>query len=207
MRKFSRFSLAAALVILTIGALVYGPELATAAGQMYSRLQTMQAMMEIIESNYVDEVDIDELFDNATRGVLENLDPHSRYYSAEEYEAMQETYRGDYAGIGVSFEIFDGVLTVLDALDGGPSQRLGIRPGDEIIGVEGQDSIGWDVDMVYDRLRGPQGTTVNVSVRRPGVDPDRGREERRDGGRGQGRGVGHASLASGGRNPRRRGCL
>ena len=170
MRKFSRFSLAAALVILTIGALVYGPELATAAGQMYSRLQTMQAMMEIIESNYVDEVDVDELFDNATRGVLENLDPHSRYYSAEEYEAMQEQYRGDYAGIGVSFEIFDGVLTVLDALDGGPSQRLGIRPGDEIIGVEGQRSIGWDVDMVYDRLRGPQGTTVNVSVRRPGFD-------------------------------------
>ena len=170
MRKFSRFSIAAALVVLTIGALVYGPELATAAGQMYSRLQTMRAMMEIIESNYVDEVDIDELFDNATRGVLENLDPHSRYYSAKEYEAMQEQYRGDYAGIGVSFEIFDGVLTVLDALDGGPSQRLGIRPGDEIIGVEGQSSIGWDVDMVYERLRGPQGTTVNVSVRRPGVD-------------------------------------
>ncbi len=170
MRKFSRFGLAAALVILTVGALVYGPELATAAGQMYSRLQTMQAMMEIIENNYVDEVDIDELFDNATRGVLENLDPHSRYYSAEEYEAMQEQYRGDYAGIGVSFEIFDGVLTVLDALDGGPSQRLGIRPGDEIIGVEGQSSIGWDVEMVYERLRGPQGTTVNVSVRRPGVD-------------------------------------
>jgi len=169
MRKLSRFGLALGLVLLTLGAVAYGPGLATAGGQINSRLQVLEDIMEIIDRHYVDEVDVDELFDNATRGVLENLDPHSRYYSAEEYKEMQEQYRGDYAGIGVSFEIFDGVLTVLDALEGGPSQALGLRAGDEIIEVEGQDSIGWDVDKVYERLRGPAGTRVNVTVRRPGV--------------------------------------
>jgi len=169
MRKLSRFGLALGLVLLTLGAVAYGPGLATAGGQISSRLQVLEDIMEIIDRHYVDEVDVDELFDNATRGVLENLDPHSRYYSAEEYKEMQEQYRGDYAGIGVSFEIFDGVLTVLDALEGGPSQALGLRAGDEIIEVEGQDSIGWDVDKVYERLRGPAGTRVNVTVRRPGV--------------------------------------
>ncbi len=170
MRTLSRFGLALGLVLLTVGAAAYGPTMATAAGQMYSRLQVLEDIMEIIDTHYVDEVDVDELFDNATRGVLENLDPHSRYYSAEEYRELQEQYRGDYAGIGVSFEIFDGVLTVLDTLEGGPSQQLGLRPGDQIIKVEGEDSIGWDVDKVYERLRGPAGTRVNVTVLRPSVD-------------------------------------
>lgn len=170
MRKLSRIGLAAALVLLAIAAAAYGPGMATSAGQMYSRLQVLEEIMEIIDRHYVDDVDVDELFDNATRGVLENLDPHSRYYSADEYTALQEQYRGDYAGIGVSFEMFDGVLTVLDALEGGPSQALGIRPGDQIIEVEKQSAIGWTVEEVYDRLRGPAGTLVNVTVMRPSVD-------------------------------------
>ena len=170
MRKLSRIGLAAALVLLTIAAAAYGPGMATAAGQMYSRLQVLEDIMEIIERHYVDDVDVDELFDNATRGVLENLDPHSRYYSAEEYTALQEQYRGDYAGIGVSFEMFDGILTVLDSLEGGPSRALGIRPGDEIIEVEGQSAIGWTVEEVYENVRGPAGTRVNITVMRPSVD-------------------------------------
>ncbi|MCH7825894.1 MAG: S41 family peptidase [Acidobacteria bacterium] len=170
MRKLSRIGIAAALVLLAIAAAAYGPGMATSAGQMYSRLQVLEEIMEIIDRHYVDDVDVDELFDNATRGVLENLDPHSRYYSADEYTALQEQYRGDYAGIGVSFEMFDGVLTVLNALEGGPSQALGIRPGDQIIEVEKQSAIGWTVEEVYDRLRGPAGTLVNVTVMRPSVD-------------------------------------
>mgnify|MGYP000914749614 CR=1 FL=1 len=170
MRKLSRISFAAVLVLLTISAVAYGPHIATAAGQIYSRLQVLEDIMEIIDRHYVDDVDVDELFDNATRGVLENLDPHSNYFSAEEYAALQEQYRGDYAGIGVSFEMFNGVLTVLDALEGGPSQALGLRPGDKIVEVEGQSAIGWTVEEVYDHVRGPAGTRVNVTVIRPGVE-------------------------------------
>ncbi len=170
MRNLLRISLAAALVLLTIAAAAYGPGMATATAQIYSRLQILEDIMEIIDRHYVDDVDVDELFDNATRGVLEALDPHSRYYSAEEFKALEEQYRGDYAGIGVSFEMFDGILTVLDALEGGPSQALGIRPGDEIIEVDGQSSIGWTIDQVYENVRGPAGTQVDVTVMRPSVD-------------------------------------
>jgi len=170
MRKLSRFGLAAALVILTLVAAAYGPQMVTATGQIDERLRVLEDMMQIIDRHYVDDVDVDELLDRATREVLQDLDPHSRYYSAEDYKAMQEQYRGDYAGIGVSFEMFDGVLTVLDALEGGPSQALGLRPGDQIIEVEGESAVGWTVDEVYAKLRGPQGTRVAVTVRRPGLD-------------------------------------
>lgn len=170
MSRLSRFGLAVVLIALTIGAAVYGPSMAAAAGQIYNRLQVLEEILTIVDRHYVDEVDTDELLDHATRSVLEHLDPHSQYFTAEQYRQMQEQYRGDYAGIGVSFEIFDGVLTVLDALDGGPSQALGLRPGDEIVEVEGESAIGWDVDTVYARLRGPQGTRVDVTVMRPGLD-------------------------------------
>jgi carboxyl-terminal processing protease len=170
MSRLSRFGLAVVLIVLTIGAAAYGPSMAAAAGQIYNRLQVLEEILNIVDRHYVDEVDTDELLDYATRSVLEHLDPHSQYFTAEQYRQMQEQYRGDYAGIGVSFEIFNGVLTVLDALDGGPSQALGLRPGDEIVEVEGESAIGWDVETVYARLRGPQGTRVNVTVMRPGLD-------------------------------------
>ena len=170
MSRLSRFGLAVVLIVLTIGAAVYGPSMAAAAGQIYNRLQVLEEILTIVDRHYVDEVDTDELLEHATRSVLEHLDPHSQYFTAEQYREMQEQYRGDYAGIGVSFEIFDGVLTVLDALDGGPSQALGLRPGDAIVEVEGESAVGWDEETVYARLRGPQGTRVNVSVMRPGLD-------------------------------------
>jgi carboxyl-terminal processing protease len=170
MKKLSRFGLAAAVILLTLVAAAYAPQMATATGQVDARLRVLEDIMTIIDQHYVDDVDVDQLLDTATRELLQELDPHSRYYSAEEYKELQEQYRGDYAGIGVSFEMFDGVLTVLDALEGGPSQALGLRPGDQIIEVEGENAIGWTVDEVYAKLRGPQGTRVAVTVRRPGLD-------------------------------------
>ncbi|MFQ5744102.1 MAG: S41 family peptidase [Acidobacteriota bacterium] len=170
MRKLSKISLLVALVLLTVGAVTYGPQLASATGDFGTRIDVLTRMLQIIQRNYVDDVGVDMLFDNAIHGVLENLDPHSRFISAEEYRAMQEQYRGDYAGIGISFDLFDGVITVLDALDGGPSKALGLRPGDQIIRINGEDATHTNYDEVYDKLRGPRGTQVQVTVQRPGLD-------------------------------------
>lgn len=172
MRRLFQIGLALTLVFATIGAAAYGPQLASSAQDFYTRMQVLERMLQIIQVHYVEEVNVDDVFDNAIDGVLENLDPHSRYYTAEEYEQLQEQYRGDYAGIGVSFELFDGVITVIDALEGGPSKSLGLQPGDQIVAINGSDAtgLGRDYDEVYERLRGPQGTHVDVSVRRPGVD-------------------------------------
>jgi carboxyl-terminal processing protease len=170
MRNVTKIGLAIALLLLTVVAAAYGPQIATATGDFYARLETLERMMKIIELNYVDDVDVDTLFDDAIEGVLSDLDPHSRYITAEDYRQMQEQYRGDYAGIGVSFELFDGVITVLDPLEGGPSEALGLRPGDQIVRINGTDATDTNVDEVYDRLRGPQGTQVDVTVKRPGLD-------------------------------------
>jgi len=172
MRRLFQIGLAITLVFATIGAAAYGPQLATSAQDFYTRMQVLERMLQIIQVHYVEDVNVEDVFDNAIDGVLENLDPHSRYYTAEEYEQLQEQYRGDYAGIGVSFELFDGVITVIDALEGGPSEGLGLEPGDQIVRINGTDAtdLGRDYDEVYERLRGPKGTRVDVSVRRPGVE-------------------------------------
>ena len=142
MRNVTKIGLAIALLLLTVVAAAYGPQIATATGDFYARLETLERMMKIIELNYVDDVDVDALFDDAIEGVLGDLDPHSRYITAEEYRQMQEQYRGDYAGIVVSFELFDGVITVLDPLEGGPSEALGLRPGDQIVEVLVREVVG-----------------------------------------------------------------
>ena len=172
MHKLSRYGLALGLVLLTVGAIAYGPGMATAAGQVYSRLKVLEDIMQIIDRHYVDDVDVDELFDNATRGVLENLDPHSRYYSAEEYREMQEQYRGDYAGIGVSFEIFDGERYLVPggdsadpvrfpvSIDDGGSWLSGLFGGGKRIKVAGSGS-GLEV-WVDATIRVPHGKSLKV---------------------------------------------
>jgi carboxyl-terminal processing protease len=164
---FTALFVAAAIVSIAAAPGVLG-----STQNFYKRLEVLSRMFEIIEMYYVEDVSADQMFDYAVTGVLENLDPHSRYYTAEEYRELTERYRGDYFGIGIQFDIFDGVLTVLDAIEGGPSERLGLRPGDQIVRITGEDAIGLDEEAIYERLRGPRGTDVDVTVRRPALDEE-----------------------------------
>ena len=164
--------LTVAAVLLLVAAITAGPAVASRAQRLANRLDTLSRMFDIIEAYYVEDVASDDLFYSAVSGMLEDLDPHSRYYSADEYRTLRERYRGDYHGIGIQFDIFDGILTVLDALEGGPSERLGLRPGDQIVGIGGENAIGLDNDEIYDKLRGPRGTQVEVTVRRPALDEE-----------------------------------
>lgn len=157
--------LAAALVASVVAA---GPRVAGPVGDLYSRMEVLARMMEIIERHYVEDVTPDQLFRHAVDGVLAELDPHSRYYTSEEYRELTERYRGDYHGIGIQFEILDGYVTVLDAIEGGPSERLGLHPGDQIVAIDGEDAEGIDIETTYEKLRGPKGTDVIVTIRRPG---------------------------------------
>jgi len=106
----------------------------------------------------------------AIRGMLEELDPHSTYVDPEAFARMNERNTGEYEGIGISFEIRDGWITVISAIEGGPSAHLGIRPGDQIVEIEGESAHGLANDEVVDRLKGPKGTEVTISVARPGLE-------------------------------------
>lgn len=128
--------------------------------------------MALIEQMYVDSVDDHKLAEDVVVSLLEKLDPHSSYLSQEMVAEMNEPLEGNFDGIGIAFNMMTDSLYVIETVADGPSQRVGILPGDRIIKVN--DTIVSGVKMstkdIMKRLRGKKGTTVNVSVLRRGVD-------------------------------------
>ncbi len=140
-----------------------------AAGRtVYSQLQVLTEVLSLVNDNYVEKTNGEDLVDGAIKGVLEQLDPHSNYLDPDRFQKMQERNRGTYYGIGVSFAIVDGDLTVISAIAGSPSDKLGIRAGDVISKIDGTTAKGIKEEEVFDKLRGERGTVVHVTVRRPG---------------------------------------
>jgi carboxyl-terminal processing protease len=161
--------LGAALLAIVAGVVGHQGVRAYSSNNLYTKLSVFNEILHIVSSNYVEEVAMDSLMDGAIEGMLDQLDPHTNYVDPERYRRMQERNLGTYSGIGISFEIIDGWLTVISPLEGGPSYELGIRPGDVIVKIEQESAYGIKNEEVFDKLRGVKGTSVNVSVRREGV--------------------------------------
>ena len=121
-----------------------------------------------IENQYVDSVTKQALIDKAIASILEDLDPHSYYISAEELASYTEPLEGNFEGIGVEFLIQDDTVRVVAAIEGGPSESLGIQAGDKIIAVDGENIAGVGIgnEDVIKRLKGPGNTQVKVLVKR-----------------------------------------
>ena len=121
-----------------------------------------------IKSFYVDSVNEDKLVEDAVEGMLKNLDPHSTYTDAKETKEMEEPLQGEFSGIGIQFNMKEDTLYVIQTIAGGPSERVGILPGDKIVTVN--DSVIAGVKMkntdIMKRLRGKKGTKVTVGVKR-----------------------------------------
>jgi peptidase, S41 family len=136
-----------------------------------SPMRKMQ-MAEIAISNfYVDEVDEQKVVEDAIRGMLKGLDPHSTYTDAKETKAMNEPLQGDFEGIGVQFNMIEDTLVVIQPVVNGPSEKVGIIAGDRIVMVD--DTLIAGVKMnrtdIMKRLRGKKGTKVKLSIVRRGV--------------------------------------
>jgi carboxyl-terminal processing protease len=128
------------------------------------------AALTAIETSYVDKVDSEALVTSSIRGLLGTLDPHSSYFTPREYAQMRERQQGTYYGIGVSIQVFDGDVTAMNVFEGSPAYKKGIRRGDILANVEGEDAKGWTVEQAQRKLRGPKGTMVNVGVKRRGYE-------------------------------------
>lgn len=134
-----------------------------------SRQQQKLLMVENIVNNlYVDNVDEEKIVENAVRGILENLDPHSSYSTKEETTSSQETMQGSFSGIGIQFNMQKDTLYVVQTIAGGPSEKVGILPGDRFIAVDDSIIAGRKLKNTdtMKRLRGPKGTKVNIKVKR-----------------------------------------
>lgn len=134
-----------------------------------SRQQQKLLMVENIVNNlYVDNVDEEKIVENAVRGILENLDPHSSYSTKEETTSSQETMQGSFSGIGIQFNMQKDTLYVVQTIAGGPSEKVGILSGDRFIAVDDSIIAGRKLKNtdIMKRLRGPKGTKVNIKVKR-----------------------------------------
>ena len=124
-----------------------------------------------IANLYVDSIDEPKLVEDAIRGMLEKLDPHSSYSTAKETEQMNEPLQGSFDGIGVQFNIVEDTLLVIQPILGGPSEKVGIQAGDRIISVNDTAIAGVKMsrENIMKRLRGKKGTKVNLGVVRRGI--------------------------------------
>ena len=135
-------------------------------------LYKFKQVLTFLENDYVDPVDSDELVETAISEMLEKLDPHSVYIPAEELEISKSQLEGNFEGIGIEFNIFKDTIYVVSALSGGPSEKLGLKSGDKIVKVDGEDVTGNGINTrkVISLLRGPKGSEVNVGIIRKGFD-------------------------------------
>jgi carboxyl-terminal processing protease len=124
-----------------------------------------------IEQMYVDSVNSEKLVETAIIGMLEELDPHSVYISSEEIQAANEPLNGNFEGIGIQFNILKDTILVVSPISGGPSEKLGIMAGDQIITVDGEIVAGNGINNqdVMRLLKGPKDTRVTVGIRRKGA--------------------------------------
>jgi len=128
-------------------------------------------LLRLVNSYYVDTANIDKLTEKAIIHLLGELDPHSVYISKEEVAKMNEPLKGNFEGIGISFNIFKDTLLVLTTIPGGPSEKVGLRAGDRIVEVDGKNiaGIGLKNTDVQSMLKGKKGTKVEIGVLRRNV--------------------------------------
>ncbi len=135
---------------------------------VFENIKKFDRVLNTALKNYVTDVDADKMTEAAIKGMLEELDPHSTYISAEEMKAVNEDFSGSFDGIGVEFDIVNDTLTVVSPIADGPSEKVGIQGGDKIIKVDGQNAIGISRSDVPKKLKGPKGTVVVLDVKRSG---------------------------------------
>ena len=164
MKKYYKYIVAS--IITTIIIIILGGSNSIRVKQ----IQPLAVIINLINHNYVDEVDIDDVLAGAIEGMLDKLDPHSSYIPVENKEVVDEVFRGDFEGIGIEFSMIDGYITVISPIPDTPSDRAGIISGDQIIKIDGESAYKITQKDVFKKLRGPKGTRVVVTIARKGMD-------------------------------------
>jgi len=174
--------------VVVLASALAGGAMGTRAGatqdinKIEERYKMYQIALNAIDREYVEPVDGAQLVYSSIDGLLRTLDPHSSFFDPRTYDRMREQQSGRYPGIGITIVPVDGQITVTSVFEGSPAYRAGIRRNDVIArvgqpadeggkkAVKWEETKGWPTEEVVKRVRGPKGTTVEISIRRPGVD-------------------------------------
>ncbi len=129
------------------------------------------SILSTIENQYVDEIDTDSLLERTLPHLLTNLDPHSAYIPAKDLKGVNDELEGSFSGVGVSFALIGDTICVVEIISGGPAERVGMKAGDRIVTIDGENVAGTGItqQQVFNKLRGPKGTTVDLGIKRTGA--------------------------------------
>jgi carboxyl-terminal processing protease len=155
-----------------VGGATYGARASaatTANESPYAVVGRLARVLVQVENEYVDPVDRKKLLDGAIRGMVDGLDPHSSYMSPEEFDSFANETEGQFGGVGIEVDMRNDRLTVIAPIEGSPAARAGVRSGDHIVSIDGDDSERVSLDKLTRRMRGPTGTHIKLYVRRTGV--------------------------------------
>lgn len=140
--------------------------LTKASDDDYKNLEIFSATLHLIQENYLYEVESQTILEGAMRGIVDSLDPHSSYLSAEDYKELQTATNGSFSGIGIEVTSENNTLTVITPIDGGPAAKANIQPKDEIVYIDGQKTSEMSPEKALNMLRGPLGTSVLLGIKR-----------------------------------------
>lgn len=157
-----------ALAVALVGGMWIGKSFMNTSGRWDSKAK-LETILGIIDSNYVDDVDADSLLEASLPGLLSRLDPHSVYIPARDLQGVNEELGGSFSGIGISFNMLNDTINVLEVISGGPSEKVGLLPGDRIVSINDTVVAGmeWSDVKVRSSLRGPKGSIVKLGIKRP----------------------------------------
>ncbi|HHO69955.1 MAG TPA: S41 family peptidase [Halothiobacillus sp.] len=170
--RITLISLGAALgffIAIAVNAVAYR-EIASSTALPLQELRLFTDVFARIKSDYVDDIEDSKLFDNAIRGMLSGLDPHSSYLDAEEFKQLQEGTTGTFGGLGIEVGMEDGFVKVIAPIDDTPAQRAGIQSGDLIIRIDGKSIQGISLTDAVKQMRGEPGSKIVLTVVREGVE-------------------------------------
>jgi len=163
----------AVVFVLVVSALVggmFGRSALAVDDKVPEHYKTFSAALSAIEASYVETVESDRLVYSAVRGMLGTLDPHSSFFDPKEYAQMRERQEGRYYGLGITIVSVAGDITANSVFEGSPAYKKGIRRGDIISKIAGQDAKGWTSEQAMKNLRGPKGSVVQIEIKRRGYE-------------------------------------
>lgn len=164
------FNLKYILIIITVILLnIFNIAYSKNIDKLYEKIDLLGEVLEKVQNEYVDEIDQAEVMDFAINGILQSLDPYSAYMNPKIYEEMQTETSGEFGGLGIEVSMEGGVVKVISPIDDTPAARVGVKAGDYIVRINGEQVQGKTLMEAVNLMRGPVGSPIEITIRRKGL--------------------------------------